>query len=107
MIHEIPREKLSNYLSMFDRIKYLRNILVGIPIIKTGCGYTDNLEKPGIVTIAESPDSWLWFLSINHQSPGVSNILERIAENNAILVPSQDEKEWLQVFMNQWKFTAK
>ncbi len=91
---------------MFNGIKYLRNILVSIPYLRSSCGYIDNLENPEVIAFTEAADSWLWFLAGNYQSPKVTEILEIIPEDKAIIVPSQSEEEWLQVLSRQWRFLA-
>lgn len=103
MIFQISPERLLDYLDYFEGIEYLRNLLVNISFNKTGFVITDNEKDPTLILCSPSPTAWIWFLTGDFSSLSVREILSKIPEKKGILVPLEDEQEWLSVFKQNWE----
>jgi GNAT superfamily N-acetyltransferase len=96
MIHQVPREKLVDFLSFFKDFKYLKNILALSSVRGNANGFVDNLDNPEVILYNCSYS----YLVGNHKSTKVKEILNKIPEKKAIINPGQ---EWVLTLKNHWK----
>ncbi|MFX0207245.1 MAG: GNAT family N-acetyltransferase [Candidatus Hodarchaeota archaeon] len=100
MIKEIPREKMSEYLSYFSDHKYFTILLEFIPFSDLGKGYTDNLDAPEVILFTIGEGGGESYLSGDSRSMYAKELLDFIPERNTIFIT---DKSWVLPFREKWE----
>lgn len=101
IVTEIPYEKLTEFLPLFNEHKYFRTILKAIPNLPKGRGFTDDLENPDIILFLLSGEKeGLCYIAGNIQSPIMEGVLDLIPENTHIYTPNLG---WVSMLEKHWE----